>query len=203
MFSIMSRGQRLALWIVVCVACLSAPAWRLALGTDPVVLLAAGLQATLGLVAIYWLIVTTPPDAIRIGPRASAALIGLGMLWLMLASGFRDPWSPTMLVTCGLAVVFLTITPLVTTRARYPRDGGPPPPASVWAMTLALWHPLWTVTGAAGLTGLPQMLLESTYALAVVSGVSMLTGALRFPIEKVLLPLALVLVVAALVIPLV
>lgn len=199
----MSRGQRLALWIVVCIACLSAPVWRLTLGTDPVVLLAAGLQATLGLAAIYWLIVTTPVDAIRVGPRASAPLMGLGTLWLMLASGVPDPRSPTIIVTGAVAVLLCALSPLTMTRAGHPRDPAARPRASVWAITLVLWHPMWTLTGAGGLTGLPQVLVQSTSALAAVSVASMLTGAMRFPVEKVLLPLALVLVVTALVIPLV
>lgn len=198
----MTRGQRLALWIVVCIACLSAPVWRLALGTDPVVLLAAGLQATLGLAAIYWLIVTTPFDAIRLGPWTSAVLIIGGAMWLLIGSGFLKWPPPLLLVVCvPLGIFFLSRAP------QYfhfdPQTNAFRSSGSAWVFTLVSWHPIWTVGGDGGLQGTSKLLLLGSLGLAIVGTRATLRPDSAVRWERVLLPLALVLVVTALVIPLV
>ena len=131
----MNPQARLRMWIVAALLPILAAPLTL-LGSDSAGVVLAIAVATPGLIAMFWLLLTTPPDAIRLPYLPGLALVLLGSIWVQslvaVRIGTTDPaWIVWLLVAAW---------PALTLPVRPERLAVRPPP-SPWWMAIPAWSP--------------------------------------------------------------
>lgn|GEM_PF-2440899 len=159
----MSPRTRLFAWIATALAALASPLWLLLLGETTTVdgllrverswpVYVACVWSWLALSALWWLLATTPVNAINLPRGRSRALLILGAGWLvfavLLASTLEPSSAPRAgvkpilagLMTALFALGFVAIRHIGIWIAQ--QQGRALAPAqSPWWLALALWHP--------------------------------------------------------------
>jgi hypothetical protein len=125
---------RFRFWIAAAaVPILAAP---LVLLGDTIGPVAAALVAAPSLLALFWLLFTTPPDAIRLPYLPGFGLVLLGSIWVQsLAAVLTGTTAPAWIVWFAVAA-----WPALTLPARRGLAAVRPPP-SPWWMAVPAWSP--------------------------------------------------------------
>jgi len=130
----MTPRARFRVWIAAAaVPILAAPLTLIGPAAGPV---AAALLATPGLLTLFWLLFTTPPDAIRLPYLPGFGLVLLGSVWVQsfvaLRIGTADP--------AWIVWIAVGLWPALTLPARRGPAAVRPPP-SPWWMAVPAWSP--------------------------------------------------------------
>ena len=164
----MTPRRRFIVWIVNVVAVLVvSSAWFVVVrfSRDTVVLWGGAMLVLALLGGLAWLIVTTPPDAVRLSVLRSALCLALGSAELSAVAALTS--SPTRLDAIKLAALPLQAAALAVGFSRVRK--------TPWSTALLLWNPL--VVGP--LSASSQIVVS---AITLVVGVFAMLTANRRPV---------------------
>lgn len=138
---VLTPKRRFAAWAVL--VALPLLAGCLFLPGLPALDLAAAVVIAACIAGMWWLLETTPPDAIRLGLGTSRAILALGALWLLFASHGLTPF---WFVLAGMTLLGLVLGPAIERRGaawaerRFGRASRPTARPSPW-VGVWFWSP--------------------------------------------------------------